>query len=176
MCGGHRRSCERLWNFLLSSLWEKKCNRNKELTADRGGIRTGYRWIRNHRASNWATRLLTCSADWKGYLSLVSLSYDESGQAQVSSGANTSNCTCKRSKKRWPPRHWSFTGMTPIEEEFLLLLFWNRDIFQSKSSVPVEELKSINSLNASASDLSGNKPRINPSACGLGVYAWFISW
>ena len=26
-------------------------------------------------------------------------------------------------KKRWPPRHWSFTGMTPIEEEFLLLLF-----------------------------------------------------
>ena len=24
MCGGHRRWCERLWNFLLSSLWEKK--------------------------------------------------------------------------------------------------------------------------------------------------------
>ena len=24
MCGGHRRSCERLWIFLLSSLWEKK--------------------------------------------------------------------------------------------------------------------------------------------------------
>ena len=24
MCGGHRRWCERLWNFLLSSLYEKK--------------------------------------------------------------------------------------------------------------------------------------------------------
>ena len=24
MCGGHRRWRERLWNFLLSSLWEKK--------------------------------------------------------------------------------------------------------------------------------------------------------
>ena len=24
MCGGHRRLCERLWTFLLSSLWEKK--------------------------------------------------------------------------------------------------------------------------------------------------------
>ena len=24
MCGGHRRSCERLWIFLLPSLWEKK--------------------------------------------------------------------------------------------------------------------------------------------------------
>ena len=31
----------------------------------------------------------------KGYLSLVSLSNDGSGQAQVSSGANTSNCTRK---------------------------------------------------------------------------------
>ena len=31
---GHRRSCERLWNVLLSSLWEKKkWHRNKELTA-----------------------------------------------------------------------------------------------------------------------------------------------
>ena len=52
--------------------------------------------------------LVVCLSLSKGYfLSLVSLSYDGSGQA---------------------PRHWSLTGMTPIEEEFLLLLFWNRDI------------------------------------------------
>ena len=34
MCGGHRRTCDRLWNFSLSSLWSiKKWHRNKELTA-----------------------------------------------------------------------------------------------------------------------------------------------
>ena len=33
MCGSHRRTCERLWNFSLSSLWrKKKWQRNKELT------------------------------------------------------------------------------------------------------------------------------------------------
>ena len=32
MCRGHRRTCERLWNFSLSSLWKKKWHRNKELT------------------------------------------------------------------------------------------------------------------------------------------------
>ena len=34
MCGGHRRTCGRLWNFSLSSLWrKKKSDRIKELTA-----------------------------------------------------------------------------------------------------------------------------------------------
>ena len=33
----------------------------------------------------------------------------------------------------------------------------------------------INSLNAEAKDLSGNKPSINPEAAGRGVYARFIS-
>ena len=34
MCEGHRWTCERLWNFSLSSLWrKKKWQRNKELAA-----------------------------------------------------------------------------------------------------------------------------------------------
>ena len=32
MCRGHHRTCERLWNFSLSSLRKKKWHRNKELT------------------------------------------------------------------------------------------------------------------------------------------------
>ena len=35
----------------------------------------------------------------------------------------------KRSKKRWPPGHWSFTGMTPTEEEFLLLLLFEIETY-----------------------------------------------
>ena len=51
-------------------------------------------------------------------------------------------------------------------------------IVQKSQKWPKTQIKggpALNRLKASAADLSRNKPRIKPEACGLGFYAWFIS-
>ena len=76
----------------LSSLWEKKSDTE---------IKSWPRWNSNRVQLHPKSQIFQLSHEALDEFSwLISLSYDGSGQAQVSSGANTSYCTCKWSALR----------------------------------------------------------------------------
>ena len=82
------------WKFFVVLTLRKESDRNKEWTLvefELGTVGSENTELPTKPRGSWRVQLIEKAI----ILSLVSLSYGGSGQAQVSSDANTSNCTCK---------------------------------------------------------------------------------
>ena len=180
MCGGHRRTCERLRNFSLSSLWEKKkWHRNKELTTvefEPGTAGSETTELPTKPQGSWRVQLIEKAVCLWFLCPMMDLGKRRCLQVPTRWTAPVNGQRCVlilpplnggRDRALLQNDRHKFLNSFPF-------FFIPQNYCVTRIAIMVEA-KNLSTLKASALVLSRKKPHIKRSTCSLGFYARFIS-